>query len=221
MFGTSAVFFIYIEYRNKKNKSFCMEMILVLICLGNLIQKLIGKFCFYWGKFKKYQLSLNIVMYFKEFKSNVYVSIMFVCSGHERGTSTLWQIGFSHMQTTFPKLHMPPCRFRQINAYMWSYEDISWWMQTVFHWWLSFVQKCSIPKWSQSDIFEYPDMSDLNETIFVLERESIRVTNAIDMLDNSKSLWTKEIDLLTKIFNEEHHDKTDCICIPIQTYYKF
>jgi len=43
-------------------------------------------------------------------------------------------------------------------------------------------------KRSQSDIFEYPDMSDLNETIFVLERESIRVTNAIDMLDNSKSL---------------------------------
>jgi len=84
-----------------------------------------------------------------------------------------------------------------------------------------FYNSAVFQKRPPSDIFEYPNMSDLNETIFVLERQSIRVTNAIDMLDNSKSLRINEIDLLTKIFNEEHRDKTDCICIPIKSYYKF
>ena len=86
---------------------------------------------------------------------------------------------------------------------------------------LNVYQSAIFQKRPPSESFDYPSMESLDDTIFQIEGESIRLRNATDILDISGSLRIKEIDLSTRIFNEEARGKTDCFCIPIQTFHDF
>jgi len=98
-----------------------------------------------------------------------------------------------------------------------KYEECKKFSESGFH----VYQGAIFEKRPPSESFDYPSMENLDDTIFQIEEESIRLRNATDILDNSGSLRIKEIDLSTRIFNEEARGKTDCFCIPIQTFHEF